>query len=161
MKRILALILTMAALMAIPLSASAEEKSKGKIDLSGLSYDELVELKDQINLAMWECDEWQEVEVPQGVWRVGEDIPVGHWTIKPLPGKRTNVTMGDKVKNGGADVAMKTFASLTDPEHSGYEENKDQTEWSIVLEEGMYIQVETSTAVFTPYAGKPSLGFKK
>ena len=79
MKRILALILTMSALAAIPLSAHAEEK---KIDLSGLTYNELVELKDQINLAIWECDEWQEVEVPQGIWKVGEDIPAGHWTIR-------------------------------------------------------------------------------
>ena len=37
------------------------------IDLSGMNYDELVALKDQINRAIWNSDDWQEVEVPQGV----------------------------------------------------------------------------------------------
>ena len=50
-------------------------------DLSGLSYDELVQLRDKINLAIWNSEEWQEVTVPIGVWVVGEDIPVGHWSI--------------------------------------------------------------------------------
>lgn len=158
MKRILALILTIAAMMAVPLSAHAEEK---KIDLSGLTYDELVELKDQINLAMWECDEWQEVEVPQGVWKVGEDIPAGHWTIKPMKGNKINVTLGNKLKDGGTEVSMSSFAAISDPEYKHYEKDKDQTEWSVELEDGMYIQIKTSTAVFTPYTGKQSLGFKK
>lgn len=158
MKRILALILTMAALAAIPLSAHAEEK---KIDLSGLTYNELVELKDQINLAMWECDEWQEVEVPQGVWKVGEDIPAGHWTIKPMPGERTQVIMGEKLKNGGTSVSLSNSQTMEDKDNKHYEEGKSVTEWSIELEDGMYLQINASTAIFTPYAGKPSLGFIK
>ncbi len=158
MKRILALILTMAALAAIPLSAHAEEK---KIDLSGLTYDELVELKDQINLAIWECDEWQEVEVPQGVWKVGEDIPVGHWTIKAMPKGRTMVSMGTEVKNGGTDVKSKSHSTIYDVEDKGYEEGKTVSEWSIELKDGDFVQVQWGNALFTPYAGKPSLGFKK
>ena len=35
-------------------------------DLSGLSYDELVQLRDQINLAIWNSEEWEEVSVPSG-----------------------------------------------------------------------------------------------
>ena len=54
-------------------------------DISSLSYDELVELKDSINLAIWNSQEWQEVTVPMGVWTVGEDIPVGHWSISLSP----------------------------------------------------------------------------
>ena len=52
------------------------------IDLSGLSYDELVALKDRIDLAIWNSQEWQEVEVPQGLYVVGKDIPSGTWTKK-------------------------------------------------------------------------------
>ena len=50
-------------------------------DLSGLSFDELVLLRDQLNLAIWNSKEWQEVKVPIGVWKIGDDIPVGKWTI--------------------------------------------------------------------------------
>ena len=52
------------------------------VDLSGMSYDELVALRDQINLAIWNSQEWQEVTVPEGIWIVGEDIPAGHWSIR-------------------------------------------------------------------------------
>lgn len=41
------------------------------VDLTGMTYAELVALKDQINLAIWNSSEWQEVTVPQGVWKVG------------------------------------------------------------------------------------------
>ncbi len=63
-------------------SDAVQTASVNEVDLSGMSYEELVVLKDRINLAMWECDEWQEVTVPEGVWTVGEDIPAGHWTIR-------------------------------------------------------------------------------
>lgn len=158
MKRILALILTMAALAAIPLSAHAEEK---KIDLSDLTYDELVALKDQINLAMWESDEWQEVEVPQGVWKVGEDIPEGHWTIKPMEGNKTVISLGTETENGGASVKVREVEGLYSPTFRTYKENESMTEWSLELKEGLYVEVSSGTAIFTPYSGKPSLGFKK
>ena len=34
------------------------------VDLSGMSFDELVALRDQLNLAIWNSQEWQEVTVP-------------------------------------------------------------------------------------------------
>ena len=52
-------------------------------DISGLSYEELVQLRDCINLAIWNSEEWQEVTVPPGLWKIGDDIPAGHWTIRP------------------------------------------------------------------------------
>ena len=162
MKKILAVVLAVAALMALPLLASAEEKAK--IDLSGMSYDELVALKDQINLAIWKSDEWQEVEVPQGVWKVGEDIPAGHWTIKPMEGLKTDITVGTELKDGGTEVKITSktiFESIYSPSFWVYTENQDVTEWTIEIEDGMYIEVSSGTAIFTPYAGKPSLGFKK
>lgn len=56
------------------------------IDWETMSYDEWVVLKDQLLLAMWASEEWQEVAVPQDVYPVGEDIPAGHWTLTPLEG---------------------------------------------------------------------------
>lgn len=75
MKKLLTVILILALL--VPFSAFADLPP-----LDGLTYDELVELKDQINLAIWNSDNWQEVTVPAGIWKIGEDIPEGHWSIR-------------------------------------------------------------------------------
>ena len=55
-------------------------------DLSGLSFDELLQIRDQINLAIWNSQQWQEVSVPPGVWEIGVDIPSGHWSVRPAEG---------------------------------------------------------------------------
>ena len=74
-------------------------------DLSALTYNELVALKDQINLAMWNSQEWQEVEVPKGVYVIGEDIPVGKWTIKAADGISAFVCWGDVLDDAGTDLS--------------------------------------------------------
>ena len=78
MKKLITVILLLA--LVLPVVSLADLP-----DISNLTYDELVQLKDQINLAMWNCEEWQEVTVPAGVWVVGEDIPVAHWSISLSP----------------------------------------------------------------------------
>ena len=69
MKKVITILITLALILSLSVSALAD------FDLSGLSFEELVALKDQINLAIWNSEKWQEVEVPHGVWLVGEDIP--------------------------------------------------------------------------------------
>lgn len=144
----------------------AEYREKHPDNLSALSYDELVALKDRINLAMWQSAEWQEVTVPIGLYVVGEDIPAGHWSIKT---KNSNCTIkvSDKIKESKKAV---------DFSHSGFyydqiihnkeayakyfNENSDIEVIDIVLYSGLFVEVEWGAAIFTPYTGKPSLGFK-
>ena len=134
-----------------------------KPDLSTMSYDELVALKDQINLAIWQSDEWQEVEVPQGVWVVGEDIPAGKWTIRPQDKSWVSVHWGTKLNEAKTDIDYggRLYESevLCAQNFKGYYVG-DATEVSWELEAGQYIVVDDGIAVFTPYSGKPSLGFK-
>ena len=78
MKKLLTIILILA--LVVPAAAFADLP-----DISNLSYDELIQLKDSINIAMWNSQEWQEVTVPIGVWVVGEDIPIAHWSISIDP----------------------------------------------------------------------------
>ena len=136
------------------------------VDLSGMSYDELVALKDQINMAIWESEEWQEVTVPQGVWVVGEDIPAGKWTIRCVDDAfRTEINWGDTLSEDGTSVSRnkrgEIFVYISNPEHKWYKAG-DMTEYNVTLQAGDYVEVanDESAAVFTPYAGKPSLGFK-
>ena len=155
MKKAVAISLLIAVAAMMNVSAFAD------VDLSGMSFDELVALKDQINLAIWNSEEWQEVEVPQGVWEVGADIPEGKWTIKAMLNANTYVRVGNEVKNGGTDVSSKTSKLITDEGYSYFDASSDVTSWTIELKVGDYVQIDYGSAVFMPFSGKPSLGFKK
>lgn len=142
--------------------ASAEN-----IDLSGMTYVELVALKDQINLAIWNSQEWQEVTVPQGVWKVGEDIPAGMWTVKCAEGGfRCEISWGAILAEDGESIEWSGRSSLYNyvynPNQKWYKPGEHMVEYTFTVEIGDYIVVDMdeSQALFTPYAGKPDLGFK-
>lgn len=148
---ILALLLPAAALSDLP-------------DISHLTYDELVQLKDRINLAMWNSEEWQEVTVPIGVWKVGEDIPLGHWSISISPttsSKWASIKYCDKLNEAGTDAGNQFYCKIYDylnvatPDNDNYPQTID-----IDLKPGTYIIIGHASVVFTPYAGKQPLGFK-
>lgn len=134
-------------------------------DLSGMSYDELVQLKDKINLAMWNSQEWQEVTVPIGVWTVGEDIPVAHWSISLSPdssAKWAVIKYCDMLDASGTDSGnmfdckIYAYLDVASPDNDRYPQTID-----LNLVPGTYIIIENGSVVFTPYSGKPDLGFKK
>lgn len=154
MKRILSLVLACVLVLALAPAAFAD------VDLSGLSFDELVALKDEINLALWNSADWQEVEVPQGVWEVGADIPAGKWTILPKPFADTYIKIGTEVKNGGTDVNSKTSQRIKDKDYRDFDANSDITSWTYDFSDGEFVKVDYGSAIFTPFVGKPSLGFK-
>ena len=134
-----------------------------EVDLSGMSYAELVSLKDQINLAMWQCQEWQEVTVPQGVWVVGEDIPAGHWSVSPVDGAWSTISYGSKLSENGRSLDRsndRISEILVNPSSRIFREGQDATMIDFETKTGAYIIIENGDVVFTPYAGKPSLGFK-
>lgn len=134
-----------------------------EVDLSGMSYAELVSLKDQINLAMWQCQEWQEVTVPQGVWEVGVDIPAGHWTIAPVDGIWASVSYGSVLADNGKSLAISSdnfYCLIVSPNSRIFTAGADATQIDIKAKAGAYIIIENGDVVFTPYSGKPSLGFK-
>lgn len=141
-----------------------------EVDLSGMNYDELVTLKDQINMAIWQSQDWQEVTVPQGLWVVGEDIPAGKWTVKcadfsldDFMMDSVSIEIGDSLtESGGIGLSARYEAeTIYNPNASSYDEG-NITEYTFDLKDGDYVMIRTSgnQAIFTPYAGKPSLGFK-
>ncbi len=130
-----------------------------EIDLSGMTYDELVALKDRINLAMWECEEWQEVTVPQGIYEVGVDIPAGHWTLKTPDGVYSMVLYG-RDTDGNQITHTEMMWELRSPSHKYYEEGQSQISAEVTFAEKMYVQVAGGECIFAQYTGKPDLGFK-
>lgn len=153
MKRFFLLLL--AALLLIS-SAAADP-----VDLSGMSFDELVQLRNQLNLAIWNSQEWKEVTVPAGVWIVGQDIPTGHWTIRPLPGDYVNVTYFDRLDQYGKGVGIgwRGWGGTLTARGEDDMTFGEPTQVDLEMEEGMFFKCSHSV-IFAPYDGKPDLGFK-
>ena len=129
-----------------------------------MSFDDLVALREKIDLAIWNSQEWQEVTVPQGIWKVGEDIPEGHWTIKPADGVYCFISYGSKLEDNNKEVSYKSddyyHVILTSETQRSFEKGEDVIQTDIDMKSGAYIEIEAGDVVFSPYSGKPKLGFK-
>lgn len=165
MKKVITIVIAL--ILAMTACATAED-----IDLSGLTLDELIALRQRITMAMWETEEYQEVIVPPGIWIVGEDIPAGTWTIKCADINSSNADLsrcyfkyGYTLKEDGNDIkSASTFYDyfvLYNPKNK-YTDEGELTEYPVTLLDGMYVYIEKGYghALFTTYLGKPSLGFK-
>ena len=131
------------------------------VDISGLSFDELLALKQEINLAIWASDEWQEVTVPAGVYQIGKDIPAGKWTIRPVDGKTARVHWGSELDESKTEIASGkkyNHEQITSPTDSYAKYNNiESVSWDLL--DGSFIVVKDSAVVFSPFAGL-DLGFK-
>lgn len=126
-------------------------------------FDSLVAIRDQINLAIWNSQQWQEVSVPPGVWEIGVDIPAGHWSVRPASGcGPAYIIYASATKDQGHDVDL--FAGeyimecICDPSASFYSADY-KTTTDFVLESGRFVRLDC-TMVFSPYSGKPDFGFR-
>ena len=151
MKRILSLFLIVALLLAG--SAAADP-----IDLSGMTFDQLVALRDQLNLAIWNSQEWQEVTVPVGIYQVGVDIPAGYWHISAKEYSYTQIYYFEKLNQYKTDPDP-----LSGYMYSLFLKNlgeADNVSTDIDMKNGMYFMAVSESVIFTPYTGKPDLGLK-
>lgn len=158
MKKLVALVVALILVSSVALATTVS------FDFSGLSLAQLIEVQQQLTMAMWATEEWQEVEVPQGIYEIGVDIPAGHWTIKAADGAFIGIFYGDKLNDSGKSVSFSSssFATTTikSTKSSSFDKNTDQAVYDLDVKDGYFIQIENGTAVFTPYTGKPALGFK-
>lgn len=131
-------------------------------DLSSLSFVDLVLLREQINLAIWNSPEWQEVTVPPGVYEIGKDIPAGRWSIRPANGcGPVYAIYASAAKDQGHDVdlfagpyIMECLCAPDAPDYSA--EYKTSTDFD--MESGWFVRLD-STMIFSPYSGKPDFSF--
>ena len=163
MKKTLALFLILALLCPAALAES--------VDLSSLSFADLAALRDRCQMEMMKRDEWQEVTVPQGLWEVGAQIPAGTWVIRCADAGRDSFLMRECSLRWGKGKPGDDFnwpwkdekgdVEIYNPNNENYKGGQI-TEYVITLEAGdfLYIHPQYNKAVFTPYTGAPSLGFK-
>ena len=135
-------------MLLIPAFAFAE------VDLTGMSYDDLVSLSKQVGMAIMQSDEFDSVTVPMGIWEVGVDIPEGTWIITPEKSMCT-VVYGSALDESGNDMNFfdrgNAYADLYNSSES----------WRVKATKGNYFMVKYNNAVFTSDTGLTGLGFKK
>ena len=110
---------------------------------------------------MWNSQEWQEVTVPAGAWKIGVDIPVGHWAIRIVDHGITTVWYCEQIDDvekpvtWGAKYIHKDVAS---EDFKAFNETYDHV-IDFDCKDGWYL-VFNKAVVFSTYSGKPDLGFK-
>ena len=134
------------------------------VDLSSMTLEELIALRQQISLEIASRPEVKAVTVPVGVWEIGKDIPAGHWTITMEKGHALSIS-GITYCNVLDETGKKTewpfdgfaySAQLTLP-GSNYAYAQESID--LDMKSGMYFIVDYSPVVLTPFTGKPDLGF--
>ena len=127
------------------------------VDLSALSFADLLSLQKQISIELTTRPEWKEVSVPPGIYDIGVDIPAGEWCIKCSPtSKDVIVKYGSKLKPTGVEIEPFSISLLeflySDP---------DETEKGFInanLSDNHYLQITNGTVIFTA-PQRPTLGF--
>ena len=118
------------------------------IDLSGMSYDELLDLRQAVEMAIWNSDGWQEVEVPAGIYVIGEDIPEGRWTVKPNGSLSSITVYPDK-----SDYTDRTY------DYIAMEMIQKDESFNLEVNSGNCLEISGGALIFTPYVSA-GLGFK-
>lgn len=133
------------------------------VNLSKMSFDDLIDLRRQIELELMNRKDWQEVLVQEGIYEVGVDIPAGHWTIMAADGTTTHVKYGNKRKTDEADIHIGSTnfrdEYLNSPNAWNYDMYEDKTQTDIDMENGSFFVVKWSSCVLVPYTGKPYFEF--
>ena len=133
MKKFLVMILVVCLL--VPIAAA-----DGGIDLSALSYAQLVDLQQRISAEIVTRPEWKEVTVPSGTWAVGKDIPAGEYSIAAT-------------KTGGYLRIRDEKGKLL--QGCGIREEEDRI-GKVELKAGYTVEIERGSLIFAPAI---SLGF--
>ena len=144
MKKITSILLVL--LIALAISASSAES----IDLSTLSYDELISLSSKITMEIMSRPDFKTVKVPPGAYAVGKDIPAGKWTITATEGA-CEVYWGKSLDEYGVDVPYSDRIATIDDWGS-----QSVASWDLV--DGTFIVINRNAVTFTPYV-PVSLGF--
>ncbi len=145
----------------LPILGLDHETSTGS-DLPGMSFEDLASLRDQIMLEMMSRNEWQEVKVPVGTYKVGETIPAGHWIVTCAPQNYCYIDVGSSLEDNGKDIVYGSkgyYHIALAGVDSGISDRGYPSSVDLNLQDGMYISIERAYVTFTPYTGQHDFGF--
>ncbi|MBR3333137.1 MAG: hypothetical protein IKG23_02495 [Clostridia bacterium] len=137
---------------------------KIQLDLSTYSFDNLITLKNKLNLSIWNSYSWDRIIVPAELYQIGSDIPEGKWTISS-PENYTRIAYGTKLydENMSLSIYDDWEKEIKNPNYTSYKTDEDVTSIDLTTTNGAYLAINENTcAAFSPISGKKqSLGFKK
>lgn len=121
-----------------------------QVDLSSLSYEQLMELNTEIQSEIMSRPDFKKVLVPPGAYIVGKEIPAGKWTITATEGM-CEVYWGKQLDEYGVEIPYEY--RIDDLDDWG---NNSSITWNLI--EGTFIVIERNSVTFTP-AIAANLGF--
>ena len=135
MKKLAAFILALC--LMVPVLSLADPVT---IDLSEMSFEDLVALKNEVNAAIIATGESKDVAVPMGDYIVGRDIPAGAYKAS---------------MSRGAVVAMLVIYDKPDGDILGfYTTSEEDPEIGLIqLEDGNLLEITFAAFVFNKFAG--------
>lgn len=122
-------------------------------DLSAMTTDDLVALRDQVSDELSRRGASSSVTVPIGVWRIGEDIPAGTWMLSAIDDRYTHIVIGPTVDPSG--LTMDKYASG----NSGFFLSRGDA-CRVTLCAGDFLFIESCPVTFSP-ASSFTLDFAK
>lgn len=145
----------------------AEEMPSGEVtnrfNLDEVAFDVLVSMKDRLNFEIWNSYGWENILVPHGIYKIGVNIPVGHWTVEPPIGSYIDINYGSELNAHQMNMELNYDAwnqSLLSETYSRYDEG-DVTKTDVNMVENYFACINDGVyAWFSPYEGKANLGFK-
>lgn len=148
MKKLMVCIISLSLMVGafVPLIARAENK------YDGYTFDQLQVEYLAILEAMWKTQEWQEVEVPAGVYQVGVEIPAGEWTLRN--NKWFSVKVGTKLDATKTEIESRSRTASEVVEMKDYKNG-----WTVSLTNGDFIEISHVVYFTVPVKGQ-GLTFK-
>lgn len=138
MKKVLSLLLVVL-LVALSVPSFASD-----IDLSSMSFDDLVALKLKVENEIMSRPENKEVSVPAGIYEIGVHIPAGEYTLT-ADGSYAAITVSttDDFEDYAAMISIDSI-------------DEDTPVGRMSLKTGQFVKIEYGSIMFTTFTG---LGF--
>ena len=150
MKRFLCLVLV---LLLLPIVSLAD------VDLSPYTTEQLYALREIISYEILSRGEYKDVELPQGYYVVGQDIPEGHWSITAAPGSYCLIEYFQNADASGhrpADTFNDYFYVGLRGDGADAPSTVENTFIDLDLKYGYHFVVNYGSCVFNPFVGRPS-----
>ena len=143
MKKLIVLIIALVLLLS---SAAAESNNP----LADYSLDELLFMRRTLDKVLFNHPDVKSVTVPEGIYKIGEDIPAGDYDIIAVSGEMSSIVyfehldpLGYTYKEG-EPFQWEIVSNMPDNDVKSYHFHFD---------EGNYVRVSLAPAIFTTYTG--------
>lgn len=148
MKKLFVLVLALVLLCPSALALKNES-------LDDISFDDLVQYRKYFDMYLMDRPEFKQVTIPEGIYKIGVDIPAGDWNVIPVSGEQALFDYFEKLDQYG-NAPDKDSYYMWDRivNIPGYEVKSMHYD----LKDGMYVRISMAPVIFSKYTG-PSFSF--